>query len=143
MIKSGKFALKHGDTLATKLDNAFDYVKPKYLDNVAGAFKGKPIAVRLNRDIKVYRRWGGISEKMGSPWFTIKPYTHPGNAKRYLALPGDSTAKQLSEFVIPADTVVLIGKVADQTKAKHFGSHAVGGGIQIYLPNPSLARKIK
>ena len=115
-------------------------VDSKYWDIVEGAFKGEPKVTELTNDLKVFRHYGGDSFSTGSPWFSIKPYVRPGNARRYLALPNINLATNVAEFIIPKGTKVLVGPVASKISDSLFGSYAVGGGLQIYLPNPTIAR---
>jgi hypothetical protein len=112
-------------------------VPPKYREVVARAFEGTPQVVTLQEDLIVYRHWGGEAREKGSPWFSPKPYIRPGNARRYLALPPWNTAEKISVFRIPAGTTVIIGRVASQVES--YGSYAIGGGIQVYLPQPEAA----
>ena len=114
-----------------------ELVPPKYREVVARAFEGTPQVVTLQEDLIVYRHWGGEAREKGSPWFSPKPYIRPGNARRYLALPPWNTAEKISVFRIPAGTTVIIGRVASQVES--YGSYAIGGGIQVYLPQPEAA----
>jgi RHS repeat-associated protein len=114
-----------------------DLVPPKYRETVARAFQGTPQVITLQEDLIVYRHWGGGAQEEGSPWFSPKSYIRPGNARRYLALPPGNTAERISVFKIPAGTIIIRGKVAPQVE--YFGPYAVGGGEQIYLPDPSKA----
>jgi hypothetical protein len=116
-----------------------DLVPPRYRASVAQAFEGTPEVVTLSEDLIVYRHWGGKAPETGSPWFSPKPYARPGNARRYLALPNRNTAENVSAFRIPAGTTIIRGKVASQVQDIRFGPYAVGGGIQIYVPNPEDA----
>ncbi|MEI2692539.1 MAG: RHS repeat-associated core domain-containing protein [Anaerolineae bacterium] len=116
-----------------------DYVPARYRSSVADAFAGAPVASVTTTDMIVYRQWGGGADETGSPWFSPKPYTRPGNAQRYLALPEYNSAQNVSVFRIPAGTTIVYGKVASQAGQVNFGSNAVGGGAQVYLPNPSDA----
>ncbi len=111
----------------------------KYRAAVSRAFRGESRAISLTEDLVVYRYWGNKAPETGSPWFSAKQYAKPGNARRYLALPEGNTAQNVTEFRIPADTTVLRGKVASQAGEVGFGSYATGGGVQIYLPDPSVA----
>jgi hypothetical protein len=105
------------------------------------AFKGDSMVYQAMKDLHVFRRYSG--ELKVSPWFSLKPYVYPGNARRYLALPDKNLATNVAEFIIPKDTKFVFGKVASQISDSLFGSHAVGGGLQIYLPDPFEARRIK
>ncbi len=107
-----------------------DFVPREFQENIAKAFVGEPKIVRLTKDLKVYRYWGGEAREKGF-WYTPKRYRFPGRARRYLALPPTNTAENVSEFVIPKGTIILRGRVAPM-----FGQP--GGGIQIYVPDPSL-----
>jgi hypothetical protein len=122
---------------------ALDYVPSKYRARVASAFRGEVVAEAYKEDIIVYRHWGGKSKEIGSPWFSLKPYARPGNARRYLALPEGNTAEHLTAFKIPAGTPILRGKVASQVGQVGFSTKAVGHGIQIYVPDPSVVVPIR
>jgi len=114
-------------------------VPAKYRGAVSRSFRGDPELLELTEPLVVYRHWGGKAGQVGSPWFSAKPYARPGNARRYLALPEGNTAQNITRFEIPAGTRVLRGKVASQAGEAGFGSNAVGGGTQIYLPDPRVA----
>jgi len=119
-------------------------VKSKYWEIVEGAFKGEPGVVELADDLHMFRRYGGTSMPTGSPWFSLKPYAYPGNARRYLALPNTNLATNVAEFIIPRGATILIGKTAEKTMdTVRFGSYALGGGFQIYVPDPTIARLFK
>jgi len=118
-------------------DDWLAYVPARYREAVARAFEGTPEVITLTEDLIVYRHWGGDARETGSPWFSPKPYIRPGNARRYLALPPENTAKNVSVFRIPAGTTIIRGKVAPQIE--QYGPYAAGGGMQIYLPNPEDA----
>jgi hypothetical protein len=49
----------------------------------------------------------------------------------------------LTAFTIRACTTILRGRVASQPGEIGFGPKAVGSGIQIYIPNPSVAIPIR
>ncbi len=120
-------------------ENWSNYVPAKYRASVSKAFAGTPTVETLTEDLLVYRHWGDEAPEAGSPWFSPKPYVRPGNARRYLALPEYNSASNVSVFKIRAGTTIVRGKVASQVGQANFGSYAVGGGAQIYLPNPSDA----
>jgi|GEM_PF-4256668 len=116
-----------------------DVVPPKYQASVARAFDGTPTVETLTEDIIVYRHWGNKANEVGSPWFTPQPYARAEDARRYLALPDGNSAQHVSAFRIPAGTTILRGRVASMADEVSFGSYAVGGGTQIYLPDPRVA----
>jgi RHS repeat-associated protein len=124
-------------------DAALEFVPSRYRAEVARSFRGEPVAETLAEDLVVFRRWGGRASETGSPWFSPQPYARPGNARRYLALPEANTAENLTAFKIPAGTTILRGKVGSRAGEVRFGSNAVGGGVQIYLPDPSAAVPIR
>jgi hypothetical protein len=67
----------------------------------------------------------------------------PAIARSLLALPDYNTAINLSEYIIPKDTIIIIGDVEAQPL---FGDYATKGQIQIYLPSGDvtiLTRRIK
>lgn len=132
-------AAKHLDDVPWK-----SIVDSKYWKVVKGAFEGEPQVIELADDLHVFRRYGGTSVPTGSPWFSLKPYVYPSNARRYLALPNTNLATNVAEFIVPKGTKMLVGNVADQAQnIVRFGDYAVGGGLQVYLPNPAAARLIK
>jgi hypothetical protein len=51
-----------------------------------------------------------------------------------LALPAGNTAAYITKFVIPKGTKILYGTVKSMVDKAEFGSHATGGGVQIYIP---------
>ena len=116
-------------------------VDERYWKTIEGAFKNDPVVYQLTGELDVFRRYSG--DLKVSPWFSPKPYVYPGNARRYLALPNKNLATNIAEFVIPKDTKLLFGKTASQILDTFFGSHAAGGGLQIYLPNPFVAKRTK
>ena len=118
-------------------------VDKEYWDIVERAFKGDPKVIELTDNLKVFRRYGGASLATGSPWFSPQPYVRGGNARRYLALPNTNLASDVAEFIIPKGNKILVGTAASKSFDDLFGSKAVGGGLQIYLPDPSIARRIK
>jgi hypothetical protein len=118
-------------------------VPARYRAAVTRSFRGEAVAETLTKDLIVYRHWGGKALETGSPWFSPKPYVRAGNAQRFLALPEGNAAHNVTAFRIPAGTTILRGKVAPQAGEIGFGGHAVGGGEQIYLPDPSVAVPIR
>jgi hypothetical protein len=131
---------RHGETVVQGLrllDDPLSYVPPKYRRGVQEAFEGAPVAIRLEQPLTVYRHWCKDVDEWGH-WFAVKSYTYKKNARKFLALSERNTADFITEFTIPVGTIVLLGKVKDQTtNLRRFGPYAVGGGIQIYLPGCS------
>ena len=141
--RSGKGLNVPENFVPVSAGNALDIVPTKYRGAVSRSFRGEPELIELSKPIIVFRHWGGKASEIGSPWFSPKPYTNPGNAQRYLALPNGNTAQKLTRFEIPAGTKILRGKVASQAGEIGFGENVVGGGIQIYIPDPSVAVPIQ
>jgi len=98
-------ATKGGTGAGTiQVGNALEIVPTKYRGAVSRSFHNDPELVELTEPMVVYRHWGGKALEVGSPWFLPKPYTKPGNAQRYLALPEGNTSQNLTRFEIPAGT---------------------------------------
>jgi len=116
-----------------------EYVPPDFRGKVIPAFEGEEaIAVKLRQPIVAYRYWGGGSEEVGSPWLTLYSHLSPEQARSLLALPNRNLANSITPFKIPENTVIVIGKAASQVTEGWAGPYAVGGGIQIYVPDPSV-----
>jgi hypothetical protein len=116
-----------------------EYVPPDFRENVIPAFEGEEaIAIKLRQPIVAYRYWGGGSEEVGSPWLTLYSHLSPEQARSLLALPNRNLANHITPFMIPENTVIAIGKAASQVTEGWAGPYAVGGGIQIYVPDPSV-----
>jgi hypothetical protein len=113
-----------------------EVVPPKFREAVERAFEGTPQVVTLQEDLIAYRHWGGGAQEEGSPWLSPEPYTCPEEARNRLALPPENTAEHISIFKIPAGTTIIRGKAAAQDEDFPY---IVGGGEQIYLPDPSKA----
>jgi len=54
-----------------------------------------------------------------------------------------NTAENLTAFRIPAGTTILHDRVASQAGEIGFGPSSVGGGVQIYIPDPSVVIPIR
>jgi hypothetical protein len=132
-----------GDDVVRSAGSWLDYVPPQYQDNVVGSFSGIPSVETLTDDLVVYRHWGGGAAETGSPWFSPKAYVRPGNARRYLALPDYNSASNISQSMIPKGTTIIYGKASSQVSNLGFGKYAIGGGSQIYLPNPGVVKLIR
>ena len=131
-----------GDVKAKAVAEALDLIPTQYLNRVLKAFDGAPEAETLISDLIVYRHWGGTTSELGSPWFSLKKFS-PEDARAYLALPNGNTATNVTAFRIPAGNKIVKGKVASQVGVDGFGDYAIGGEIQIYLPDPSVAQVIR
>jgi hypothetical protein len=113
------------------------------LQAIREAFDGNPTLKFATEDRIFYRRWGGYAEEF-SNWLSPTNYTKPGNAKRYLALPNNNSAENITVFKIRKGTPYLQGKVASQVNdMEKFGGYAVGGGDQIYLLFEDITSLIK
>lgn len=122
-------------------EDLFEIIPEKYRGTVQRAFKGTPAAKTLEEDWIVYRHWGGKAAETGSPWYSTRRYNRAGNAQRYLALPQGNTAEKVTAFRIAKGTTILRGKAASMAGLPGFGANAIGGGEQIYLPDPNKAIK--
>jgi hypothetical protein len=138
---------KYGDEIAAiskKIELApqkwTEYVPNKYYNDVVGAFNGDATAVKLTDDIIVYRYWGEGSQETGN-WVTLYSDLTPEQARSLLALPKENSATNLTQFVIKKDTVIIVGETAEKTTANWAGSYAIGGGLQIYVPDTSALIK--
>jgi len=114
--------------------NWSEYVPSEFADSVGAAFKAEPIPITLSEDLKVYRYWSEAGAQEGH-WVTLDSSLSPEEARELLALPADNRASQVTEFVVPKGTTVLLGSVAGQASAPWAGPYALGGGVQLYLPN--------
>ncbi len=123
--------------------NWLDSVPAKYRAPVAQTFRGGTPKVEVTAaDQIVYHRWDGSAKESGSSWYSPSPYVRAGNARRFLALPSGNTAEHVSAYRIPAGTTIIRGKVASQASYAGFGGYATGGGVQIYLPDPTRASRV-
>jgi hypothetical protein len=124
-------ALSHSVPASVSLE---DVVPEKYLDEIRDAFDGEPIPITLQEDLTVTRYWSDPERQVGR-WVTIRPDLSPEDARALLALPKDNLATNPSQFVIRRDSTVFVGTVAPQVGKSWAGPYAVGGGLQIYVPD--------
>lgn len=110
----------------------------QFYGQVRKAFDGEIKAVRLKEPMVMYRTHGGVSGEKGR-WMTRIPFKDPVLARKRLALPADNPATKHSKFVVPAGTIIYVGKTAAQPQ---FGKHATGGAEQVFVPNIDNVRKI-
>jgi RHS repeat-associated protein len=115
-----------------------DYVLEEDPGRVLRAFKVEPQAIKLDQPLTAYRYWSGDPAREIGNWLTLNPNLTPEEARALLALPNNNLAINVTEFIIPNDTVILIGEAASQTAEEWAGSYAIGGGFQIYLPDPLI-----
>jgi hypothetical protein len=118
-----------------------EIIPASYYDDVITAFEGPPSAMTLDEDITVYRYWSGDDTKEIGNWVSLDPNLTPDEARKVLALPDSNLAINVTELTIPAGSTVLLGEVAEQTTAEWAGSYAIGGGLQIYVPDKSILIK--
>jgi hypothetical protein len=90
--------------------------------------------IRLEKDLVVYRWYGGRAALM-RPWWTTELYGSAAEATRNLALDPrfGNTAERMATGVIQRGTQVLIGQAAAQGVLP-------GLGIQVYAADPSVVR---
>lgn len=74
-------------------------------------------------------------------WVTLNPNLTPDEARKLLALPESNLAVNVTQLTIPAGTTVLFGEAAEQNAAEWAGLYAVGGGLQIYVPDKAVIIK--
>jgi hypothetical protein len=130
-----------GASLAQPLATPFAIVPKKLWGAVERTLHGLPMAETLAHDLTVYRYWGGTSAESGSPWFTPTRFENVSATRFSLALPANNTAQHVTVFTIPRGATILRGIAASMTGEPGFGPEAVGGGTQIYLPDPGCAVK--
>jgi hypothetical protein len=87
--------------------------------------------------LTAYRYWSNPASETGN-WLTLNPNLTPEEARALLSLPNNNLAVNTTEFIIPEDTVIVIGDAASQVAEEWAGSYAIGGGFQIYVPNLSV-----
>jgi len=119
-----------------------DIVDPEFHKRIAGAFKGDPRVIEVTKDLRVFR-YHAPGTSPSSFWYSLRSYVYPGNARRYLALPNANTAVNVSEAVIPKGSRILIGPTSNKVGDPFFAPNAFGGGIQLYVPDPSIVRIIE
>jgi hypothetical protein len=110
-----------------------DFVKSSQVRvaEVEDAFVSAPMPLILQEDLTVYRYWSDPQRQVGR-WTTLNPNLSPDEARAILALPNDNLATDLSQFVIPKGTTILVGTAASQTHKGWAGAYAIGGGLQLY-----------
>lgn len=133
----------NGHRVIARGSKAFDQVPAQYRAQVKASFQGEVRAVRLTRPMVVQRRYGGGAGESGSPYYTRQSYGSAALAKLRLALPRSNTAQNRTTHVIPAGSIILVGKTAPQPAGKVFGRGAEGGAEQIYVVNPKGAISLK
>lgn len=99
------------------------------IEEIVEAFSdGEP--VRTNKDITVYRYYGGESGKLGR-W--VSPVLYDSQIVRSkLSLPPENTCELLVQFILKAGAQCILG-----TAAPLFGQE--GGGVQFFVHDPSSA----
>jgi hypothetical protein len=123
------------------LDTLSDLIPKDNYDDVLMAFKNDPSAITLKEDLIVYRYWSGDARREIGSWVTLNPNLTPDEARKLLALPDSNLAINVSQFIIPADATILLGEASEQTSSSWAGTYATGGGLQIYLRDPSILVK--
>ena len=121
-------------------EEVFSIVEEPYREEVARSFAGGAQKIVLDKDLHVFRYWGGGSGESGF-YFSKKMYTDRDKAKRELALPERNTAINVTQYKIPRGTTLIYGNTASMVGVDGFGMKATGGAEQYFLPNPSLAEK--
>jgi hypothetical protein len=83
----------------------------------------------LDQPLRLYRRYGGNSPKLGSFWSRTN-FTSANDAKQNLALPPGNTATSRVVIVVPKGTEVYWGQAAPQPQWSE-----LGGGDQVVFPD--------
>jgi RHS repeat-associated protein len=97
---------------------------------VARTFAGGKYATKtLDKDIVLYRFYGGRSAKLGSFW-TRTRYSSAARAKQYLALPVANDASKVAIIRVPTGTTIYEGKAAALSGRR-------GGGNQVFIKDVS------
>ncbi len=121
-------------------EEVFSIVEGPYKQDVARSFAPGAKQIVLDRDLHVYRYWGGGSGESGF-YYSKKMYTDRDEAIRDLALPERNTASNVTQYKIPQGTTVIYGNAANMVGVEGYGMYATGGAEQYFMPNPSLAEK--
>jgi len=98
----------------------------------------RPSQKTLADNLTVYRYTSGIPR--GSPYFTPVKYGSAAEARAALALPESNTAITVREYKILKRPTILEGPAANMVGEPGFGAYAVGGGRQIYVPDPRVVK---
>lgn len=118
-------------------DDWTEYIPEEFHGQVVSGFDGDPMTITLKENVSVYRYWSDMSGERGR-WATLDPNLSPEQARALLAFPNDNYASSVTQFIIPEGTTVLVGKVAEQTSAEWSGAYAIGGGIQVFIPDKNV-----
>ncbi len=121
-------------------ENVFDIVTEAQRPVVARAFEPGAKKMVLDKDLHVYRYWGGGSGESGF-FYAKKMFTERDVAKRKLSLPERNTALNVTQYKIPRGTTVIYGITANMAGIDGYPLEATGGAEQYYLPNPVSAEK--
>ncbi len=131
---------KTNDAVVEYDEDVFSIVEDPYKAEVARSFARGAQKIVLDKDLHVFRYWGGGSGESGF-YFSKKMYTDKDKAKRELALPERNTAINVTQYKIPKGTTLIYGNTANMVGVEGFGMKATGGAEQYFLPNPSVAEK--
>ena len=103
------------------------------VNGIQKAFTETPV-LKFDEDIVFYRYWGDETKELGS-WLSPIKYDKAETAKRYLALPKNNSAENITIFKIKKGTPYIEGNVAPQINdvTGIFGDYAEGGGKQVYI----------
>jgi len=134
--------------LRDKIDNVLDFAIEKGIidpDRALGISKGfvsgsDDIALQTLGEYSddLYRHWGGSSPEIG-PWVSYLEYFPDEKvAQTKLALPKTNPGGNITKLLYPSTKPVIIGEVASQVGNPYFWDHALGGGVQVYIPDTSL-----
>lgn len=101
---------------------------------VRNAFAAGATLIKLNKPIVVHRHHQDGGGSNPSRWFSRQIYKSTKGAEKFLALPRGNDATNRSAYLIPAGSVIIVGRAASQaSNTRVFGPNATGGGEQIYI----------
>lgn len=105
-------------------------------ENIAKTFRSATYVEKIaEKDIKLYRYWGGKSNEFGRFWTTTTSESFTSQLDGAILPEWGNTFENVTEITIPKGTVYYEGKAASQQGK--FGGLG-GGGNQVFLPEIDL-----
>lgn len=115
------------------LDRVLTSIAARYQRGVLSTFEGDPVAFQTTRSTYWFRY-----SSAGKPGWYYSPtlFSSPDEARAALALPATNSALTL-QYVKVDPTNILYGVARDMSANPDFGPSAIGGGLQVYVPDQS------